>query len=167
MAMQASEELLTIAELAIAIAGFSGVVVAFGHRGELTPVDRWRFASLLAISMGAAVLAFLPSVLHLLGISGSFLWRVSSAMYLGISVAHLIIFVPRLLRTGREFDVTPPRAFLLVSFLLVALNLSLQLLNVVGWPYPPNAAFLTSGLIIWLVLAALNFGSLVIGPRPR
>jgi len=167
VAVQASEELLTLAELAIALAGFSGVVVAFGQRGEMTPLDRWRFAALLSISMSAAVLAFLPSVLHLLGISGSFLWRMSSAVYLCVAVLHLTFFAPRLLRTARELDAPTSSAFLVASFLLAALNLSLQLLNVLGWPSPPNAAFFISGLIVWLVLGAASFGSLVIGSRPR
>lgn len=165
--MQGSEELLTLAELAIALAGFSGVVVAFGQRGEMTPLDRWRFAALLSISMSAAVLAFLPSVLSLLGISGSSLWRTSSAVYLFAAVFHLSFFAPRLMRTARELDAPESRAFLVASFLLAALHIFLQLLNVLGWPSPPNAAFFISGLIVWLVLGAVSFGSLVIGARPR
>ncbi len=68
--MQASDELLTIAELAIALAGFSGVVVAFAHQGKLTAIDRTRFTLLLSLAMGAAVVSFAPSLLHLLGLTG-------------------------------------------------------------------------------------------------
>ena len=165
--MQASDELLTLAELAIALAGFSGVVVAFGQRGEVTVLDRWRFAALLSISMSAAVLAFLPAVLNLLGISGSFLWRTSSAVYLFVAVLHASFFSSRLLRTSQEVDAPVSRKFLVASFLLAALHIFLQLLNVLGWPSSPNAAFFISGLIVWLVLGSVSFGSLVIGARPR
>ena len=165
--MQASEELLTLAEIAIALAGFSGVVVAFGQRGEMTPLDRWRFAALLSMSMSAAVLAVLPSVLNLLGISGPFLWRTSSAVYLCVAVLHASFFSSRLLRTARESDAPASRTFLVASFLLAALHIFLELLNVVGWPSSPNAALFISGLIVWLVLASVSFGSLVIGARPR
>ncbi len=45
--MEASDELLTIAELAVGLAGFSGVVVAFTRQGELSLTDRYRFIGLL------------------------------------------------------------------------------------------------------------------------
>ena len=42
--MTASDELLTLAELAIGLAGFAGVVAAFAYRGELAAIDRMRSA---------------------------------------------------------------------------------------------------------------------------
>ena len=77
--MQASDELLTIAEISIALAGFSGVVVAFAYQGVLSSIDRWRFAGLLSLSVGAAVVAFVPSILELFGHTGSSIWRGVSA----------------------------------------------------------------------------------------
>ena len=46
------EELLTVAELAIGIAGFAGVIAAFLQRGGLHPVDRGRFVTLLSAAFG-------------------------------------------------------------------------------------------------------------------
>jgi hypothetical protein len=163
--MQASEELLTIAELAIALAGFSGVVVAFGHQGELNAIDRWRFFCLLSLSVGAAVMAFLPSVLHLQGISGASLWRVSSMIFLVVSIPYYVVVLPRLMRAARELDAVPPRTYLTTAFFLTALNLALLLCNAVGWPYSPGAAFFISALIVWLVIASMFFGILVLGRR--
>lgn len=98
--MEAADELLTLAELAIGLAGFSGVVVAFAHQGELTPLDRWRFAGLLSLSMGAAVAAFVPSIFHHLGFSGAPLWRASSLTFLAFALPYCAIFPPRLLSPG-------------------------------------------------------------------
>ena len=163
--MQASEELLTIAELAIALAGFSGVVVAFGHKGQLTAIDRMRFFCLLTLSVGVAVMAFLPAVLHLLGISGSLLWRVPSTVFLVVSVPYYIVVAPRLMRSARGLDVLPPKSFLILAFSLMSLHLALLLCNAVGWPYSPSAALFVCVLIVWLVLASMFFGILVLG-RP-
>jgi hypothetical protein len=163
--MQASEELLTIAELAIALAGFSGVVVAFGHQREFTAIDRLRFFCLLTISMAVVVMAFLPSVLHLLGISGFSLWRVSSMIFLVASVSYPIVLAPRLSRTSREFAALPPKFFRIAAYSLAALSPAVLLCNAVGWPYSPGAALFISALIVWLVLASMFFGILVLG-RP-
>ena len=62
--MEASDELLTIAELAIGLAGFSGVVIAFAHQGGLRAVDRFFFIALISIAGTAALLAFVPGVFH-------------------------------------------------------------------------------------------------------
>lgn len=164
--MDAVDELLTLAELAIGLAGFSGVVVAFAHQGELTPLDRWRFAGLLSLSMGAAVAAFVPSIFHHLGFTGPSLWRASSAVFLVFALPYVATFPPRLLRMSREIDAVPPASFLAATFVLSTLNLGLQVLNIVGWPHAPGAALFVIGLLAWLVIASLFFGLLVLS-RPR
>ncbi len=58
--MEASDELLTIAELAVGLAGFSGVVVVFRGQGGLRLVDRFRFLSVLSQALTVLVLAFVP-----------------------------------------------------------------------------------------------------------
>ncbi len=44
--MEGSDELLTIAELAVGLAGIAGLVVAFTRHGRLLPTDRFRFPRL-------------------------------------------------------------------------------------------------------------------------
>ena len=163
--MQASNELLTIAELAIGLAGFSGVVVAFAHQGQLTIVDRWRFAGLLSLSMGAAVVAFVPSLLDLAGFSGESLWRASSVIFLIIAVPYAAIFPLRVFRLSREMGSLPPKPFLFATFSFSGLNLTTQLCNAAGWPYSPNPVLFLFGLVAWLVIASLFFALLVLS-RP-
>ena len=164
--MQASDELLTLAELAIGLAGFSGVVVAFAHRGQLTAIDRWRFAALLSLSMGAVVVAFVPSLLHLSGIVGASLWRASSIAFLVVAVPFGVVFPPRLMQIARELEAAPPASVRVAAFGLSILNLALQLCNAIGWPFAPNSALLVFGLVTWLVIASLFFGLLVLS-RPE
>ena len=60
-----SGTLSTFAEVGIALAGFSGVVVALGRRamGEWLPVDRLRSTTLVTLSLLLVVFSVLPLVL--------------------------------------------------------------------------------------------------------
>ena len=78
--MEASDELLTIAELAIGLAGFSGVVVAFTYRGELRATDRYRFIGLFTQALTVALLSFVPFGFHHADQVGAAIWRASSGL---------------------------------------------------------------------------------------
>ncbi len=163
--MKAFDQLLTMSELAIGLAGFAGVVVAFARGGKLATIDRWRFAGLLSLAMGAAVMAYVPLLLDLTGVSGPALWRASSGVFLGIGVLFIAIFPSRAIRALREADAPLPWGFLLPTFGLSAANLLLQLLNALGWPFNPGPLLFVAGILTWLVVVALFFGILVLG-RP-
>jgi len=63
--------LSTFAEVGIALAGFSGVVVVLGRRavGEWIPLDRFRAITLLTLSLLLVVFSLLPLVLEPLGLA--------------------------------------------------------------------------------------------------
>ena len=82
--MEASDELLTIAELAIGIAGFSGIIAAFLQGGGLHPFDRFRFVNLFITVFAALVLAFLPLLLDGFISPEEKLWRISSGAMIGV-----------------------------------------------------------------------------------
>ena len=78
--MQGADVLLTIAEVAVAFAGFASVVVLFQHRD----LNRWpaavvvRLRTMIEGSLTALFSALLPFVLHHLGLAGDGLWAISS-----------------------------------------------------------------------------------------
>ena len=84
MQLDYSETLTGVAELAVALAGFTGVAVAFGSRdrGAWHPGDRLRLNFLLESSLTAGGFALLSLVLlysfpeaeYLAWVVGSFLW---------------------------------------------------------------------------------------------
>jgi hypothetical protein len=86
--------LLTIAEIAVTIALFAGVVAAFLHRGELHAVDRIRFVDLFTVAFEAVILSFVPIALSHLGFEGNRLWVWSSAVMIGLWTLHMMM-VPR------------------------------------------------------------------------
>ena len=113
--MEASDELLTIAELAIGLAGFSGVIVAFTHRDGLSEVNRYHFIILFSVALSAVFMAFVPFGFHYQGKVGPALW-VSSSLVMLIAGAAVSIALgvaaralPRGLRRGAGFPHRPSR----------------------------------------------------------
>ena len=88
--MEASDELLTIAELAIGLAGFSGVIVAFTHRDGLSEVNRNHFIVLFSTAISAVFMAFVPFGFHYQGKVGPALWESSSLVMLIVGAAIAI-----------------------------------------------------------------------------
>jgi hypothetical protein len=59
------DSLQTIAEISIAFAGFTGLVVAMRkNEGPLTPVQKYRLQILLSLAFGAMFLSLLPDLLQ-------------------------------------------------------------------------------------------------------
>lgn len=78
--MSLPDALQTIAEISIAFAGFSGLIVAFRRdRGPLTNVEKYRLRVLLTLAFGAMFLSFLPQLLLLFGIPDQRIWQFSAA----------------------------------------------------------------------------------------
>ena len=163
--MNASDELLTIAELAIGLAGFSGVVVAFAYRGQLEKVDRMRFIALFSTAISTAIFAFLPFVLARGGLSEAATWRCSSALLLAWSIV-LGIPYSRLRRTALDAGAAASPALIFAISGLTVLNMLLQLLNAIGTPYTPGPLPYVTGLLLFLVFSAVFFAFLVL-LRPK
>ena len=81
--MPEAENLRIIAEVGIAIAGFSGVVVAMGRRAGRHQDAAWqvgRLWMLLIQSLGASLFAFFPLLLDTAGLDPSMTWRLCNGL---------------------------------------------------------------------------------------
>ena len=107
--MPDSDLLLAISQLAVALAGFSGLIAAIRTAAPdgWYPRDIWSLSWMLGASIGALVLSLLPVWLTLFGWPDEIVYRVASA------VASLCIgsFVVVMAWTGRRLTRTghPPR----------------------------------------------------------
>jgi hypothetical protein len=86
-----ADALYVIAQVAIGIAGFTGIVTALRGQGDLHPADVARTVGLIAVAANLIALSLLPVVLYALGVAGAPLWRASSALGLGLGVATLAV----------------------------------------------------------------------------
>jgi hypothetical protein len=82
-----------LAELAISVLGFSGVVAVLGRRsaGEWTLVDRVRFFTMVRLTVSVLILAVLPFPLHSAGLVGETIWGWCSGIAALVVVLNLVV----------------------------------------------------------------------------
>jgi hypothetical protein len=82
-----------LAELAISVLGFSGVVAVLGRRsaGEWTLVDRVRFFTMVRLTVSVLILAVLPFPLHSAGLAAETIWGWCSGIASLIVVLNLVV----------------------------------------------------------------------------
>ena len=77
-----------VAELALGVLGFSGVVAVLGRRsvGEWAPVDRFRFFGMVQITVVVLILAVLPFPFYSAGFASQAIWGSCS----GVAVVLIV-----------------------------------------------------------------------------
>ena len=141
--MQPSEALSTSAQVAVTLAGFAGVVVAFRNRSvhEWSKIDKFRLQILLTNSALPFGLSILGMVLSSTSLEVVTVWRLCSVS----SFVMIVIAGQRLSRVFRQFSASEFKAsggrsliFYAVSLIGTAVTL-LQLYNVITlqvfWPF--------------------------------
>lgn len=166
--MDFRDELLTVAELAIGIAGFSAVVAAFAHRGDLQERDIDRFRILITSAGAAVILAFVPSLLSGLGLSGAILWRIASGLMVVAGLGGMIPFLIRVLRERRNVDHGSHISSGVVIAVVVpsVANIFVQLGNALAGLWSPIGAPYLFGVLVWLWSAGAIFIDIVVN-RPE
>lgn len=158
--------LLTFAELGIGLAGFSGVVVAFGYRGALSEADRFRFLSAFTIAVCVVVLAVLPPALAFVIDDAQTIWRLSSAVAFGYFVVATPLFVRYSSHVREELEklaVGPDTRWVTLAGILFAL---VALQNVIGWPLAPSFAAHFVCMMLAFLVSAYTFAAIVVH-RPK
>jgi len=167
--MSGEDVLLTLGEVAIAVAGFSSIVAVFGRRaqGTWSPVESFRLATLIANAVGPALLSFLPFVLENLGLSARAVWASSSSVLLSFviaQVAWVIAGAPRRFRESGESI----RLWVALTANTCCLSAgALQVLNIAGIVFQQELGPYLAGLLLLLAVAILQFCILVFSPAGR
>lgn len=163
--LDASEELLGIAQIAVGMAGFAGVAAAILLERSFQRDDQLRFLSLFFSTIAVVLLSFLPLLLGHAGMAAEAVWRWASAGFLAVALAALPLGV-RIAREARTFEkVPPPWAFLPLWGLFVIAPI-LQTANLIGsWDGPGPLPYLV-GLLAWLGAGALLFVIIVLLRSP-
>jgi len=122
------ETLTLLVEAAVAIAGFSGVVIVFGRRatGEWTRVERARFKNLLITSFSVLFLSLLALVLLHAGASPATTWRIGSGIWSVIAIQQLVATIRNYIRIPRE---DPQRPGVMVPIIVLGLSVPVVFLS--------------------------------------
>ncbi len=158
--MDFAETLVGIAALAVALAGFTGVVVAFGSRsaGGWHAGDRLRLAFLLEASLTAGGFSILALVLvYAVGDATDIAWCVTSTAWAAFMLGSLYSSRRRI-RTNQDEHGDIDQLTNRLVFVGFALLIVVQVVNVVLWrAFAP----LLAALCLNLVGAAMQFTRLI------
>lgn len=128
------DTLAVFAQVSIALAGFSGIAIAIGHRtqGTLSPLESRRLFNLFgftALTLFTSLLGMM--LLHVERIDGEILWRSGSALMVLTGVPWLL-FDWRKIRALSPDERAQVHPFVIYPFTVIAvLALALQAVNVV------------------------------------
>ena len=130
-----AEVVLTSAiQVGIAIAGFTGIVVAVSRGGHISVRERISVSILLLASIATVTLAFLPMIFLNAGVSERSTWMTSSILFL-IYFVSIVSF--RVMQFRRSGTTMPPAVAYGIGFLGIAALL--QVANAIfirdSWPY--------------------------------
>jgi hypothetical protein len=144
-----------MAEISIAVAGFSGIIVVLGERMDrLHAIDRLRVWWLLSFSAGGVVLGILPSVLGSASLNEGLIWRTWSALYLLLGILWVAVCLPMV----RAMDHAERRELIGATFPIRVFNAAIQPLAVANIILQGlNALGVVAGGAQWACLAGLLF----------
>jgi hypothetical protein len=129
--VEGSDILQTLAEVSIALTGFSGIVMALHDRAEsqLSALGSVRFRILLAGSLAALLLSLLPFLLYHLDVAAPRIWSTGSVVVVIYMVPIIVWDARTFSRHATELPALERRAGPLIGLLGLSLWLS-QLANV-------------------------------------
>lgn len=161
--------LQVLAELAIALVGFMGIVGALRARSgeQFTHRERLHTALLLLSSVIVLLPALVPSWLTSLADSEQELWRWSAWVLLVTHIMSWAVFVPLLVQAKAHLPEFP-MVERLILFILVAIGAVAVVAEVlaISGPLQEQTAFVYEGvLLFFLSVGVFNFFSLILGPR--
>jgi hypothetical protein len=166
--VEESETLRTLAEVAVALTGFTGIVAVLGRRagGEWSPLELLRLRMLLETSLGVLFLSLLPVLLLTLRLSQETVWRVSNALQGVVHLGGALVLYLRVSRLAPSQWPSEER-WLTAALAPVSLAiLSVQSGAVFGLLSSYEFFVYLLGLVYLLALAALHFVLLLV-PHPE
>ena len=161
--MPGADYLYTVAQIAVALIGFSGIVAAFKERGTAGFATSEQALLGLLIERGFAALFFalLPPLLALLMPPGRAFWAACS----GLLAAYTLTAFVRLIRRRRTMSTsaraTGARSFYLNSTVALSAAFGVQLLNAAGVVPNQGVGWYALGATWYLVAGANLFVALL------
>ena len=162
--MEENETLRTLAEVAVALTGFTGIVAVLGRRagGEWTPLELLRLRMLLETSLAVLFMSLLPIAFQEVSRSEETLWRISNSLQVLVHLGGVLVLYFRV--SGLEPSQWPPverrltAALLPLSIAIIAAQVATSIGILASYGY-----FLyLLGLVYLLALAALHFVLLLV-----
>ena len=155
--MPEEDLLYTLAEIAIAVAGFSGIVTALssrnGRSAEQSALDFQILQGVLMASLLVVGFSVLPGALVHMGSGVRAAWRVSSSIFFLVAGAYFMWTTPRHVASYMSADLPVPWS---LKFHIVLTGTVLLALAASAMSFLPQHAHI-AGLLVYLYMAAYSF----------
>jgi len=164
--MDAIDQLFTLAEISIALAGFAGIIASFQFRQD-SHFSRGKIISLAIIvyvSLGGAFFAAFPILLFNFGLSEEDVWKWSSLL-IGINQLLITIFV---WKNSPIAEWTSINRFLFITLFALSSFLAIcNLMNAAGILFDKSFGIFFAIYMFNLGIVCLNFAKLLMTPLWR
>lgn len=162
--MQGADQLLGVAEVGVALAGFTGIISVLGLRDsrEFSEAKQMQAWLMLEFGLGTVFFSLLPFVPANLGASEALIWFISSGTMAMFLAVHLVLISPKIL------DMVKRGAWVMgassrIDLALICTALIVQVVNLTAFLGPQSYGSYYLGVFIFVCLAADNFYSLMRG----
>ena len=163
--MEPGEALSTAAQIAVALAGFAGVVVAFRSRSlhEWSPLDRYRLWLLLGSAMVPLFACLFGMLLLTIKPAPLSIWRWGSGFWLLLSFPFGFVTRRRLLELGPT-AIKDLGTYRYLFYLVGSAGTAVGLLQVYNILVPGVFWFFYAAIIFQVTIGALQFARMILLP---
>jgi hypothetical protein len=162
VAMIGAEIFTTIAQLAVGVTGFSGIVIAFNRQpGRLSDFEAFRILILFTNSLAAMFLSLIPFAFYYMRWNETTLWRTGNASIAIFELTFLLVFTRLTLKFLRQHRELFNVALLSIFGAGHALNAVVQLFSALGWISLSALSVFILGLLWLLFHSTFQFGRII------
>ena len=162
--MNPFDALAALAQIAVALAGFSSIIVVF-RRGAATenwrPEDIWRFRALLEAGLSAGLLAIVPSLIASFEVDPAELWPRLSLVCAIYTSAYMFRTIRQMRRLPKGSLFLPLAATL---YTLAGATIVVQVVSGFGWLAPHSPGPYLLGVAWYTAFAGVAFYRLSMAP---
>lgn len=153
--MEMSESLTTFAELAMALAGFTGLLTAFQRKRVIwSDQERFRIRMLLKVCFGIMAFALIPKVFVDSAITLEQMWRFTTIGWSLFAIYVCVFFIWQIVAGSVQLAMPKPSWLLLIGGLLIHVT-TLAGSSFLLWN--PGSASLAVGFIWGLLFGGMFF----------
>jgi hypothetical protein len=147
--------LLTFAQVAIGLAGFSAILVALsGKPHQWTPVDAFRIRNILAFSFQSVFLALTPFVLAFFSLPERAVWQISLLILATATLGSVLLVLSGVYRLSPSERAVLKAVVVSTVVAILCLMAAVELLAAFGIVRPASGVFFL-GLVVLLGISTV------------
>jgi hypothetical protein len=134
--------LLTLAQVAIGLAGFSAILVALsGKPHQWTPVDAFRIRNILAFTFQSVFLSLIPFVLAFFSLPEATVWQVSLLILAAATLGSVLLVLGGVYRLSPSERAVLNAAVVSAVIVILCFMAAVELLAAFGLVRPGSGVF--------------------------